>query len=851
MNTTRFFSAASALFFITFTLLFGGTNAIWGSLPVGAILLVALLSAVATGVGLNLFINKGGQPSSEGSAEQATAAADPQTEPETEIDLASLLDETNFDLSLLPNTSNPDPKKTTSLEVRLNELKMLRQFAEAMNFTINFDAMLWLVYTHSQDILNARDFNIFLTDLESGHLYTAFCLEDGNRCNQREGPQAIVADSRISQIVEMGFVFEHQDENGRYWITAPLNAGAETVGAVQGSHAELNTPFDPHSFDLFARLAYNAAAAFNHYMTRQRLQVRARQLETLMSVIHSITAEHDVESLLELMLDKAIELLKVEAGSILLVDNNTDELEFKVVHSPSRDQLLGTRLPIGKGIAGQVAETQKPIIVNDVDQASHWFSGVDAQIEFKTYSILTVPLIHQKDLLGVVQVVNKQNGIEFTEGDLQMLTAFADEAAVALQNAALLKQTDEALQKRVEELSLLREIDRDLNQDLDMNQTLQRVLNWLQRLLDSTAGYIVLFDPDGNHLACEMRGYGEKFVQQHEPWHKDEYPGLVGQVLRSERPLFTPDVTQVDGYVAACEQTRSQLTIPIIQDKHVIGAIAVERDDLNVFNDQDFETAQALVNHMTAALANACLYMRVHEANMAKSEFVSIVSHELKTPLASIRGYAGLMKSGLTGDVSQQQGEFLGTIDANVNRMATLIQDLTDVSRIDTGQLRVKLEPIPFTSVVNETIQSIRSLADEKNIHIDLNLLPYTPIVLGDHARLVQVMTNLVSNACKYSPESSQVNVHLENGNGQVKCAVQDHGYGIAPNDQEQLFTKFFRSSNPNIRKERGTGLGLSITKALVELHGGEIGFDSVLDEGTTFWFTVPLAAGENERADS
>ncbi|MDJ0756965.1 MAG: GAF domain-containing sensor histidine kinase [Ardenticatenaceae bacterium] len=828
MNKNRQLIAAPTIFFITFALLFAGATVLWAPLTNGAIVLLGFVAAVAAGVIMMLSGRIREQIQLDDDGLPADAAF-------FELTPQSTSDKTE-------QKPVPQSKKITDLENRLNELKMLRQFAEAMNFTINFDAMLWLVYTHSQDILNPRDFNIYLTDPESGQLYTAFCVEEGDRCYAHEGLKAVVADTRISQIIDLGLVHEHQDRHGRYWITAPLNAGAETVGAIQASHVEIDTPFDPHIYDLFARLAYNAASAFDHHMTNQRLQVRARQLETLMGVIHSINAEQDVESLLDLMLEKAIELLKVEAGSILLVDEEARELEFKVVHSPSRDQLLGTRLPVGKGIAGQVAQTQEPIIVNDVDKASHWFSGVDAQIEFKTYSILTVPLIHQKEVWGVVQVVNKQNGAEFTDSDLQLLTAFAGEASVALKNADLLKQTDAALQERVKELSLLREVDRDLNQDLDMNRTLQRVLNWVERLFDASAGYVVLFDPDGNHLACDMRGYSEEFSRHLEPWHKNDYPGLIGHVLKDGQPLLTKNTADVDEYFAARLETQSQMTLPIIQDKQIIGAIAIEHDQVNAFSQADLETAIGLVNHMTAALANACLYLQVHEANNAKSEFVSIVSHELKTPLASIRGYAGLMKSGITGDINDQQGEFLETIDSNVSRMATLIQDLTDVSRIDTGQLRVKPEPIPFTSVINETIQSIRSLADQKGIEIELNLLPNTPIVMGDHARLVQVMTNLISNACKYSPENTKVNVNMSNSNGLIKCAVQDHGYGISPEDQEKLFTKFFRSSDPNIRRARGTGLGLSITRALVELHGGNIGFDSAIGEGTTFWFTLPLA---------
>ena len=147
-----------------------------------------------------------------------------------------------------------------------------------------------------------------------------------------------------------------------------------------------------------------------------------------------------------------------------------------------------------------------------------------------------------------------------------------------------------------------------------------------------------------------------------------------------------------------------------------------------------------------------------------------------------------------------------------------------------------------MTAVVSETANSVQSMASEKDIDIHLKLMPTSPIVMGDQARLVQVLTNLMSNACKYSPPGSNVYVSLSNGNGMVKCTVKDEGFGIAKEEQQRLFTKFFRSQNPDIRQSNGTGLGLSISKAIVELHDGEIGFESDLGEGSTFWFTVPVA---------
>jgi signal transduction histidine kinase len=206
----------------------------------------------------------------------------------------------------------------------------------------------------------------------------------------------------------------------------------------------------------------------------------------------------------------------------------------------------------------------------------------------------------------------------------------------------------------------------------------------------------------------------------------------------------------------------------------------------------------------------------------------------------------------MTGDLTDQQKGFLETISANIRRMSQQIQDLTDISRIETGQLRVEASPTGFTNIVSDTLQTIRGPYDEKQIELHLDMPTDLPLVMGDNGRLVQVLTNLLSNACKYSPEETDVYVKIyademvlaeeQPAVPVVICAVKDEGYGISAEDQAKLFTKFFRAEDPNIRKATGTGLGLSITKGIVELHGGQMWVESAVNEGTTFAFAIPQA---------
>jgi len=230
------------------------------------------------------------------------------------------------------------------------------------------------------------------------------------------------------------------------------------------------------------------------------------------------------------------------------------------------------------------------------------------------------------------------------------------------------------------------------------------------------------------------------------------------------------------------------------------------------------------------------------EANKSKTEFVSVVSHELKLPMTSIKGYSDLMLSGATGELNENQANFLTTIRNNVNRMATLVSDLTDISRIESGNIRIEPRSVPVWDVIDEVINLTRTQIEQKHQTISLDIPQGLPKALCDRNRLSQILTNLISNANKYTPEQGNIHVEAWQANSMINIKVQDNGLGMTPEDQEKLFSKFFRSADEKIREAPGTGLGLSITKNLIELQGGKIWFESEYRKGTTFYFTMPIA---------
>lgn len=229
------------------------------------------------------------------------------------------------------------------------------------------------------------------------------------------------------------------------------------------------------------------------------------------------------------------------------------------------------------------------------------------------------------------------------------------------------------------------------------------------------------------------------------------------------------------------------------------------------------------------------------EANKSKSEFVSVVSHELKLPMTSIKGYSDLMLGGATGQLNENQVNFLTTIRNNVNRMATLVSDLTEISRIESGNLRIEPRAVPVWDVIDEVVTLTKTQITEKNQTITVDIPEQLPKSWCDRGRFAQVVTNLISNANKYSPEGAHIVVQALRVDGMIQLKVQDNGYGMTPEDQALLFNKFFRSGDEKVREAPGTGLGMSITKNLIELQGGRIWFESEYRKGTTVYFTVPV----------
>jgi len=222
-----------------------------------------------------------------------------------------------------------------------------------------------------------------------------------------------------------------------------------------------------------------------------------------------------------------------------------------------------------------------------------------------------------------------------------------------------------------------------------------------------------------------------------------------------------------------------------------------------------------------------------------KSEFVSNVSHELRSPLAVIKSYVQAILDEVDPDDSETQREFLTVINDETDRLADLVSDLLDISRIESGRFEVELSPVPLSDIIKTVLRDFENLSSNHQILTDIPSV--LPDLLADNDKMVQVFINLITNAIKFSPDGGQVYIKVGIEGKMIKCDISDQGIGIAEEHIPRLFEKFYRVDNSDVYEISGTGLGLSIVKHIIDSHGGDISVTSTLGEGSTFSMLLPF----------
>ena len=756
-----------------------------------------------------------------------------------------------------------------SLEQRVRELDVLSQVGQAVNFTIEFDDLLELINAQTTRLVDAPCFYIALYNESLNQMSFAFFLEGDDRETKKENKRWLLDNGLFSEVVRTNttirvdnYVYEMEKRAAkvlletpmlRAWMGVPLAAGRRILGVLAVGKTNSDT-FTDEQFKIFGDIGALAATSIDKARLFAETRARERQLTVLNDISRQLVAtESDVEKLLQIIMSSAVDILNCEAGSLLLMaEDDSSMLEFRVVIGGA-EHLLKTRIDAKKGIAGSVVKTGKALIVNDAGESKQNQIVTES---YKTQSLLAVPLIAKNDVIGVLEVLNKTDGTGFVQEDSDLLTAFAGQAAVAIENARLFRMTDLQLAQRVKELEALERIDNDLNRTLDVQEVAMLTVRAAMQVLNAQAGALGIVEDLPPRLEIVgLEGYEpEDYPKGAEGlmWSLDS--GIIKRVMRSRQPDLAPDVSIDPAYTQGLRGSLSQITLPMSSGNEINAILILEKSQMPRFNLSDWAFAQRLAEHASIAIANAQLYAALTQANKSKSEFMGFAAHELKNPLTSVIGFADLLRQGMTGSLTDQQQGLVNIIHSNANRMQTIIQDLRDSARMDANEFSVELAPMNLRHAVIETLRPFVQFMRDKNQEL-VNLIgDDMPLVLGDENRLIQVLTNLVSNAHKYSPANTTITIRAEvltnfvdhagkRREPMLRLSVVDEGLGISEEDQERLFKeRYFRSTNQLALEQPGTGLGMTLTFGIIQKHNGDIWVESELGKGSAFHIAIPLA---------
>jgi signal transduction histidine kinase len=356
----------------------------------------------------------------------------------------------------------------------------------------------------------------------------------------------------------------------------------------------------------------------------------------------------------------------------------------------------------------------------------------------------------------------------------------------------------------------------------------------------------------------------------------DEYIEHAGS-----RAIVTDLISETEGVHSLLRRHKVAIVLPLMHDGRALSYLLIGRRRSREYNQRDVKVLETIANELVIAIQNALsvqevkdinatLQQRVNEAtkelratnkqlqrlDAAKDEFVSMASHQLRTPLTSVKGYISMVLEGDVGRITGQQRELLEEAFASSERMVHLISDFLNVSRLKTGKFIIDRRPSDLVKLINQEVASMQSTAKAHNMELIFKKPPYFPILHIDEAKIRQVIMNFIDNAIYYSREGTMIRIELSINDGSAVLKVKDTGIGVPKAEQAHLFTKFFRASNARRQRPDGTGVGLYLAKKVIIAHGGSMLFESIEGEGSTFGFRLPIKrlsdvpAGDTDELD-
>lgn len=560
------------------------------------------------------------------------------------------------------------------------------------------------------------------------------------------------------------------------------------------------------------------------------------RFEALYRVSRILGTSLDLQTVLDQVMDAVIQLTGAERGFLMLHDDDGN-LTTKVARNFDQQTLESSALEYSRTVANLVIDTGKAVLtINALEDPR--FKEQQSVMSHALRSIMAAPLMARGRVIGIAYVENRIVAGLFTAEDLETLETLAGQAAVAIDNAILFAETDEKLAKRVDELTMLRRIDLQMSQKLDPQAAMRYTLKIASRISHASEGHLGLIQGDPREIMATHHFTAEsdesKATREHPIHLQNVYPQAWDAVDKGKTITF--DTGQY-GLITV-------MIVPILLDKEAIGVVILLREDGDPFTSEEQELVERIVTRAAINIENGRLFKAVQAADDAKTEFVGIVAHDLKAPMTSIQGYADLLLMSAE-NLDDKQQRFLDRISSTVKRMEILVSDLADVSRIESGQFLMDEIRVNTTTVVEAVRDAIMPQVQERNHTYQEEIEDDLPDMFTDYYRLMQVLINLLSNAYKYTPDGGRITLSVKNVNQRIQFSISDTGVGLSPEQIKQLGTPFWRAEDEFTHSQPGTGLGFFITRSLVAQMGSEIEVNSVVDEGSTFTFSVAVATDD------
>ncbi len=535
-----------------------------------------------------------------------------------------------------------------------------------------------------------------------------------------------------------------------------------------------------------------------------------RNTQTLLRIITELSASLDINQVLNRALSVLNESIGAEQSLIILAQGNNRFFQagMPLVVIPPGPAKERPPLQPEEDMARWVVKHKAATLVDDVQGDDRWPLAGDHLPAYR--SVIGVPLVLGEEVLGTLLLFHRHLAF-FGLEQIGLIEAAARQISIALNNAELFN----LIRDQAEHLG-------GMLRDQQIEATRSRAI--LEAVADgvlvtNASGQVALFNASAQRI-LELKH--DQVVGK----SLDQFVGLFGKAARTWMHTIrrwsqdTRSYREGETYAEQIELENGQVVsvhlAPVIWRTDFLGTVSIFRD----------------ITHEV-------------QVDRLKSEFVANVSHELRTPMTSIKGYVEIMLMGAAGPLSPQQTHFLQVVKSNTERLSVLVNDLLDVSRIEAGRVTLSMQPINLRELAEDVASDLRRRAQEENKEMTfaLEIPANLPLVQGDVERVRQVLGNLVSNGYNYTPAGGRVLVSMHQEEDEVQVDVIDNGIGIAMQDHNRIFERFYRGEDPLVLATAGTGLGLAISKTLIDMHHGRIWFNSsgVSGEGSVFSFTLPI----------